>query len=106
MAERTTDLKGYFKKFYAAAQQQFPVRKLLLYGSYAKGLATIDSDIDIAVVIDRMPGKDKMEVTIALYRIAAKINPVIEPKCIWYDEYINPEPASILEEIIRTAVPV
>ena len=106
MAEIATNIKSDFARFNIAARKQFPVKDILLYGSYAKGLATKDSDIDMAVVMDRVPEKTKMEITIALYRIALQINPIIEPKCIYWDEYLNPEPASILAEIIRTAVKV
>ena len=39
-------------RFHESASRQFPIRKVLLYGSYAKGRATPQSDIDVAVVVD------------------------------------------------------
>jgi len=54
------------------------VDRVILYGSYAKGLARPDSDIDIAVVSKDF-GKDRVEEGMALFRIAGKIDSRLEP---------------------------
>ena len=81
----------------------FPVKKVLLYGSYAKGTFSDDSDIDIAVVIDENDYSKKIEITSKLFKIASDIDVFIEPKCVFWKDYLNFEPASILGEIIRTS---
>ena len=40
------------KSYKAAVESRLPLKALYLYGSYSKGNATEDSDIDIAVVVD------------------------------------------------------
>ena len=42
------------QRYKAAVAEHFPIKALYLYGSYSKGIATEDSDIDIAVVVDRL----------------------------------------------------
>ncbi len=38
-------------RFYKSVEKLFPIKKVFLYGSYAKDLANEHSDIDVAVVI-------------------------------------------------------
>src|SRR4030065_561538 len=54
------------------------VDRVILYGSYAKGKARTDSDIDIAV-ISKDFGKDRVEEGMSLFRIAGKIDSRLEP---------------------------
>lgn len=102
MVERSNELASTLKQFYNSVNQLYPVKKMLLYGSYAKGTMHKDSDIDVAVIVDRIPGKNRIDITSSLFTIARHVNYEIEPKCIFWDEYLNPPQASILSEIIRT----
>ena len=93
-------------RLYDSVRDLFPIRKVLLYGSYAKGRASADSDIDVAVVIDESDHSRRVEITAKLYHHAADVDVAIEPKCIFWDEYQNHDPASILSEIISTSIEV
>ena len=93
-------------RFYQSAKQLFPIKKILLYGSHANGLATEDSDIDVAVVVDEKDHSKRIEITAKLFHAAFDIGAAIEPKCIFWDEYLNPEKASILSEIIHKAIEI
>ena len=93
-------------RFYDAVKAFWPVKKILLYGSYAKGQATKDSDIDVAVVIDETDHTKRIEITSRLFHAAFGIDAAIEPKCIFWDEYQHPDQASILSEIINTGIEV
>ena len=67
------------KKFVKALKDAgISVDRVILYGSYAKGSARLDSDIDIAVVSKDF-GKDRVEEGMALFRIAGKIDSRLEP---------------------------
>ena len=79
---------------------------MLLYGSHAKGLATENSDIDVAVVVDEIDHSKRIEITARLFHAAYDIDAAIEPKCIFWDEYVNPEKASILSEIINKSIEI
>jgi len=93
-------------KFYQSARQLFPIKKMLLYGSHVKGTATENSDIDVAVVVDEADHSKRIEITAKLFHAAFDIDAAIEPKCIFWDEYVNPDKASILSEIINKSIEV
>ena len=50
-----------------------------LFGSYAKNKQTIESDIDIAIVIDNLQDADKFDMQVQLMLIASKFDTRIEP---------------------------
>jgi predicted nucleotidyltransferase len=93
-------------RFYESAREFLPIRKVLLYGSHAKGRATEQSDIDVAVVVDEPDHVKRIEITARLFHSAFQVDPAIEPKCAFWDEYENHDDTSILFEIIDTAVEI
>ena len=52
--------------------------EIILYGSYAKGTAREDSDIDIAVIVTKLVD-DFLDSATTLYRLREKIDDRIEP---------------------------
>ena len=72
--------------------------KVYLFGSYSKGCARPDSDIDIAVVVPSING-DYFTTAAHLWRITMDINTLIEPVLI---EEIHPSPLS--EDILQTGI--
>jgi predicted nucleotidyltransferase len=67
------------KEFVNALKREgITIDRVILYGSYVKGKVRPDSDIDIAV-ISKDFGKDRVEEGMALFRIAGKIDPRLEP---------------------------
>lgn len=51
---------------------------VFLYGYQSKGTATRDSDIDIAVVVDQLPG-DYLESLSLLWKLTRSVSEKIEP---------------------------
>lgn len=72
-----------------------PLKALYLYGSYSKGNQTEDSDIDIAVLVERM-SDDYFEDTPLLWKLKRKISNLIEPVLLTEDTN-NPLYADILK---------
>lgn len=94
-------------RFYESAREFLPIRKVLLYGSHAKGRATEHSDIDVAVVVvDELDHAKRIEIAARLFHSAFLVDPAIEPKCVFWDEYRNHDKASILSEIVDTSVEI
>ncbi|MBN1901829.1 nucleotidyltransferase domain-containing protein [Candidatus Sumerlaeota bacterium] len=101
MVEKQGRIDNIVRQFYKRICDIYPVKKVILYGSYAKGSATEDSDIDVGVVIDIENHLQRMDITSDMFHHAHEIDNRIEPKCIFLDEYVNREKASILSEIVQ-----
>jgi predicted nucleotidyltransferase len=82
---------------YSDVRQNFNVSKIILYGSPVKGTARDDSDIDVAVVLERVKG-DSLASEAKLFRLRREIDARIEPVLL---EESN-DKSGFLEEILRT----
>lgn len=74
------------------------VDRIVLYGSYVRGQARPDSDIDIAVVSKNF-GKDRVEGGMLLFRIAGKIDSRLEPVPISTKSYEHDTWIPLISEI-------
>jgi predicted nucleotidyltransferase len=72
------DVIENIRKFSSELSKKIKFKKIILFGSFARGNANADSDIDIAVVVDTFPG-DFLKITPVLWKIAAQIDSRIEP---------------------------
>lgn len=60
--------------------------KVMLYGSYSKGYATPDSDIDVAVIVPTYNGS-KFELSKRLWHDVDKVSVLIEPVLMAEDRW-------------------
>ena len=75
--------------------EQMNIVDVYMYGSYSKGCATENSDIDIAVIVDYI-ADDLLVIMAKLWRASRKVSSYIEPVLInrrqsspLYDEVLN-----------------
>lgn len=77
--------KGYVvecvRLFAERVRRSMDVRQVILFGSYARGTAQDESDIDVAVITDT-PAKDWLDASTALFRLGRDIDLAIEPVLI------------------------
>lgn len=106
MAKRENKITDDIKKFYAQIKDTYKVKRIFLFGSYSKGTAKPDSDIDVGVVIDGLEKMDEIKVMSKLYEMTKKVNTLIEPFCISYKDYKKPLPTSIVGDIIKSGVTI
>lgn len=66
------------KAYAAAVRRIIDAKAIFLFGSHAKGTATKESDIDIAVVVDEVPG-DYLTVVSKLWGLTREVDHDIEP---------------------------
>ena len=85
------------KQFAEVVRQNFQVKKIILYGSYAKGSASKHSDIDVAVVLDSNE-EDLLTSEAKLYKLRRDIDVRIEP--VLLDD--KNDKSGFLEEITKT----
>ncbi len=94
------DALSIAKQYKKAVVNAIGPAKVYLFGSYSKGCARPDSDIDIAVVVPRVDG-DYLSMAASLWRITMDISTLIEPVLI---EEIHPSP--LYEDIMQTGIAV
>ena len=88
------------RDYKAAIADLFDTAKVYLYGSYSKGNAHVESDIDVAVVVPRLTD-DWLQLSTRLWLIAPKVNLLIEPVLMAEDE-----PSPLYEDVMRTGIAV
>ena len=84
------------KKYSELVCNHFPVKMVILYGSYAKERARKDSDIDVAVVVNKI-NEDFLMSEVKLYKLRREIDERIEPVLL---EEVN-DKSGFLEQILK-----
>jgi predicted nucleotidyltransferase len=82
-------------------KEHIGLHSLYVYGSYASGKFTADSDIDIAVVADGFSG-DLVEDIFKLMKIRRNVDNRIEPHPFSIEEFNEDDPMA--KEVIRTGI--
>ena len=75
--------------------------KVVMYGSYAKGYANPDSDIDVAVILPGSDITDRWEQSADLWSDIRKVSVLIEPVLME-----DNEDSMLYREVMRTGVTV
>lgn len=83
------------QRYKAIVSERLPLKSLYLYGSYSKGNQTEDSDIDIAVVVERM-SDNYFDDTPLLWKLKRKVSNLIEPVLLT-EGFDNPLYADVLK---------
>ena len=78
------------------------IKKVYLFGSYARGSANSDSDIDIAVVFDEVA--DTFDLQVQLMKIRRQYDSRIEPHVFRSADFERSHP--LAGEIIKTGVEI
>ena len=89
------------KEYAAAVRKTMNVRDIFLYGSHARGEAKKDSDIDIAVVADQVPG-DYLDTMASLWRLTNDVDEGIEPVLLLTSD----DESGFLETVRRAGIAV
>lgn len=82
-----------------------PVKQILLYGSHAAGKSTLESDIDVCVVLSSVK-EDRIQEGKKLHLLALQIDPLIEPVVFSLAQYRNDKTSPLLHEIRKNGVRV
>ncbi len=82
--------------------KQYGIKNLYLFGSYSTNQQNIYSDIDVAIVFDKIIG-NYLEFVSSVWNISGSINSLIEP--VVFVEGQN-DPSGFLEMIRKTGIEV
>jgi predicted nucleotidyltransferase len=87
------------KRYKELLLQEMSFDKMILFGSYAKGSQREDSDVDVAIVVDKIEG-DYFLTRPLLWRIRREVDDRIEPVIL----ETNNEKSGFLEEIMKNGI--
>ena len=89
------------RQYKQAIAHRFPQEpKVMMFGSYSKGYANPDSDIDVAVIVPTY-GNRKLELSQGLWSDTRNVSFLIEPVLIAEDR-----PSPLYEDVMRTGVAI
>jgi predicted nucleotidyltransferase len=94
-----TDIKIIVNRFITLVADEFPLKEVYLFGSYAKGSAEEYSDVDIAIVSDKFEGSrffDKKK----LNKFLLKTSTDLEVHPFKTEDFTEDNP--FVKEILRT----
>ena len=89
------------RRYKQVISQRFDVEpKVMMFGSYSKGYANPDSDIDVAVIVPTY-GDKKFEISKKLWHDVDQVSFLIEPVLMAEDCW-----SPLYDDVMRTGVPV
>ncbi len=89
------------KEYASSVRKVLPESGFYLYGSYARGNAGRDSDIDIAVIVDELP-EDYLGTLALLWRLTRGDYIDIEPVLLKSSE----DKSGFLSTVLKTGIPL
>ena len=99
MVKKPDQLGSELKAFINLLTGSFKVFAVYLYGSYAWGKADENSDIDIAVFIDKF-SEDPFEDMKLMFKLRRKIDTSIEPLPFKKEDYFSHNDADFISDIL------
>lgn len=90
------------KLYVKSLPKKYRLKRAYLFGSHARGNASIHSDIDIALILDTR--KNMFDATVDLMRLRRNIDLRIEPHPIKEKEFSEQNP--LAAEILKYGIPL
>ena len=107
MVKRNIDkeIMDIIERYIKVILENYKVKAIILFGSYAKGTNHEDSDIDIAIITDDIKCEDVFEEQLNLKKLRRNIDYRIEPHLIEVDDY-DKISTPFVQEVIDTGIKV
>lgn len=88
------------KRYINNVSSQYPIKSVILFGSFAKGTQHSDSDIDLAIVFESLD--DIFEMQIELLRLRTDDDLLIEPHPFKLSDFTISNP--VVSEILKNGI--
>jgi len=102
MVKKETGIRKSIDNFIELLMKEIPVEQVILFGSWAKGRAKPESDIDVIVVSTAFSRKKHIDNMQYLFRRAAKVDSRIEPIPAVPNEITHPDERTFLGQAISS----
>jgi uncharacterized protein len=93
-----TKYLGLIKEKYSEIESAY------IFGSYAKGKSTDESDIDLALIFTNLDDSRRFDIQVQLMLLASKIDSRIEPHPISREDFNSGNPFAV--EIKKTGIEI
>ena len=104
MAAIPESIQQIIKDYINQIRNQIPVEKAFIFGSYARGTYTSDSDIDLAIFSSHFENMERIEGFRFLFLQAMDYDIDLQPQPFTLQEFS--EPLGIVEEIIKYGIEI
>lgn len=98
------EIRNKLEDYISLLKQNFSLRMVVLYGSFADDNAEEDSDIDVAVFIDNENDRDFLRDSALLHKLIINADTRIEPILYYSEDLKSIEEASFLSEILNRGI--
>lgn len=104
MAQVSPEIVRKLHKLKSQLHQSLRVKRMFLFGSYAKGTYSENSDIDVCIITDGV--QDNFLTMLDIAPIAVHVDPRIEAVVFSSREYAEDPTYGLLGEIKRTGIEI
>jgi predicted nucleotidyltransferase len=104
MALDLETVKEIIKNYADDVRKIMPVEKVILYGSYAKGNMTDESDVDVCIFLKSFGNEDKHDILVKLLGLIYKYDLYIEHNIFEISDLYTDNPFVI--EVLRTVIEI
>ncbi len=99
------EIRDSVNKYINLLNRFFDLKMVVLYGSFAKGNADENSDIDLAVFINKdEENRDHLKDSALLNKLICNTDCRIEPVLYYYNELESLEEASFISDILNSGI--
>ena len=105
MAVDIEEVSKKAKAYATHVREVFPVSKAYIFGSYSKGTATLQSDVDVCFFLESFEGKRRIDIIKELLKLSDGYDDVgFEPLALPATELHNGNPFAL--EVINTGIEI
>jgi predicted nucleotidyltransferase len=105
MAVDLKTIRDVVSEYANYVRNELPVRKVLLYGSYAKGTATEFSDVDVCFFIANLNDENWIDIMVRLRMISLNFNDIFISPIVFNDSDLL-EDNPFITEILSTGIEI
>ena len=106
MVKTKTQVIKVPRNYLREAERVCHVEKAILFGSYAHGKASAQSDIDMAIFSRAVTDKNRIETMSKLLMLVSKLKVDIQPVVFSYEDYSTGDNDFITEEIKKKGIEI